>query len=90
MDFLSLKISEKDKDRFDIINSKQLIIDILCHCLKFHGQRMRYYTIHNDLLNKVLELTNDNLKIIDLMVVKFMKSVVYNNVCSLIISRMNS
>ena len=41
---------------------------------------MRYYTIHNDLLNKVLELTNDNLKVIDLMVVKFMKSVIYNNV----------
>jgi lysine/ornithine N-monooxygenase len=43
-------------------------------------QRMRYYTIHNDILAKVFDLMNDQSLLLNLTVVKFMKSVVCNNV----------
>ena len=44
------------------------------------SQRMRYYTIHNDILAKVFDLMNDQSLLLNLTVVKFMKSVVCNNV----------
>ena len=40
---------------------------------------MRYYTIHNDILAKVFDLMNDQSLLLNLTVVKFMKSVVCNN-----------
>lgn len=47
-------------------------------------QRMRYYTIHNDILAKVFDLMNDQSLLLNLTVVKFMKSVVCNNVKNII------
>ena len=41
---------------------------------------MRYYTIHNDILAKVLDLINDKSLLLNLTIVKFMKSVIFNNV----------
>lgn len=43
---------------------------------------MRYYTIHNDILAKVFDLMNDQSLLLNLSIVKFMKSVVCNNVLS--------
>lgn len=40
---------------------------------------MRYYTIHNDILPKVFDLMKDQTGLLNLTVIKFMKSVVCNN-----------
>ena len=81
VDFLSFKLSNGQPEfKVNFINSKQIIIEILCHCLKQHGQRMRYYTIQNNLLIRIMDLVNDESKVINLMIVKFVKTVVFNNV----------
>lgn len=49
-----------------------------------NSQRMRYYTIHNDILAKVFDLMNDQSLLLNLTVVKFMKSVVCNNVSEIV------
>ncbi len=51
---------------------------------------MRYYTIHNDILAKVFDLMNDQSLLLNLTVVKFMKSVVCNNVSEIVKKRMSS
>jgi protein phosphatase-4 regulatory subunit 3 len=40
---------------------------------------MRYYTIHNDILAKVFDLMKDQSLLLNLTVIKYMKSVVCNN-----------
>ena len=81
VDFLSFKLSNGQPEfKVNFINSKQIIIEILCHCLKQQGQRMRYYTIQNNLLIRIMDLVNDESKVINLMIVKFVKTVVFNNV----------
>jgi hypothetical protein len=37
VDFLSIRVKDYPQYKNEIIESKQLIIDILCHCLKLHG-----------------------------------------------------
>lgn len=80
----------KHEYKYEMISSKQIIIEILCHCLRLseiHGeskhinlcQRMRYWAIHNDLITKILTLLDGITKVLQLHVVKFMKSVVMNN-----------
>lgn len=77
---MSINLAEFPELKAEIVETKQIIIDILCHCLKSHGQRMRYYTIHNELIPKIIDLIKDNSNLINLGVVKFIKSIFYNNV----------
>ena len=37
VEFLSIKVKDYPRYKNEIIDSKQLIIDILCQCLKLHG-----------------------------------------------------
>jgi protein phosphatase-4 regulatory subunit 3 len=74
-----LKIAIKEEFKYEMISSKQIVIEILCHCLKQHEQRVRYWIIHNDLISKVMEAIKDNSKILELQVTKFIKSVIVNN-----------
>jgi protein phosphatase 4 regulatory subunit 3 len=74
-----LKIPIKEEFRYEMISSKQIVIEILCHCLKQHEQRVRYWIIHNDLISKVMDALKDNSKILELQVTKFVKSVIVNN-----------
>ena len=46
---------------------------------KFLRQRFKYWVIHNDLIPNVVEIVRDNDKILDLQVVKFVKSIINNN-----------
>ena len=62
-----------------MISSKQIIIELLCHCLKQHEQRVRYWVIHNDLINKVIEAFKDKSKVLEIQVIKFIRSVIVNN-----------
>ena len=43
------------------------------------GQRVRYWAIHNDLITKVLCVIEENSKILQLQVIKFLKCVLINN-----------
>jgi len=52
-------------------------------------QRFKYWAIHNDLIPKIVESTKDNEKILDLQVVKFIKSILLNgddNLIKIVIS----
>ena len=40
VDFLSIRVKDYIQYKNEIIESKQLIIDILCHCLKLHGYKI--------------------------------------------------
>lgn len=76
-----LRINENESiSKNELINSKQLIVEILCHCLKHHGHRMRYYTIQNHVLKVVADLIHHNSKIINMMIIKFIKSIILNRV----------
>ena len=66
-------------DKYKIRSTKQIIIEIICHCLKSHGQRFKYWVIHNDLIPNVVDIVKDKDKILDLQVVKFVKSIINNN-----------
>jgi hypothetical protein len=84
-----LTIHLKPEFKYEMLSSKQIIIEIICHCFKSHSQRTRYWTIHNDLVPKILDLQKDNSKIILLQVIKFMKTlIVYgdDNIIKLITS----
>ena len=74
-----LKIPIKDEFKYEMISSKQIIIELLCHCLKQHEQRVRYWVIHNDLINKVIEALKDKSKVLEIQVIKFIRSVIVNN-----------
>jgi hypothetical protein len=44
-----------------------------------YSQRFRYWAIHNDLIPNVVDIVRDKEKILDLQVVKFVKSIITNN-----------
>jgi hypothetical protein len=84
-----LTIPLKPEFKYEMLSSKQIIIEIICHCFKSHSQRTRYWTIHNDLVPKILALQNDNSKIILLQIIKFMKTLIIygdDNIIKLITS----
>jgi protein phosphatase-4 regulatory subunit 3 len=74
-----LKIPIKEEFKYEMISSKQIIIELLCHCLKQHEQRVRYWVIHNDLINKVIDALKDKSKVLEIQVIKFIRSVIVNN-----------
>ena len=99
MDYLSTSIADDLENKIKIRSTKQIIVEIICHCLKSQGQiykkiinfrqRFRYWAIHNDLIPKVLDIVRDKEKILDLQAVKFIKSVITNtddNLIKIIIS----
>jgi protein phosphatase-4 regulatory subunit 3 len=45
----------------------------------FFSQRFKYWVIHNDLIPNVIEISKDNDKILDLHIIKFVKSIINNN-----------
>lgn len=78
VDFLKTEQNEKFKN--ELVSTKQLILELICHCLRLHGQRVRYWAIHNDLIAKVVELINSSgSKILQLNVIKFLKTILMNN-----------
>lgn len=78
-DYLGVIIDEELSDKYKVRATKQIIVEIICHCLKSHGQRFKYWVIHNDLIPNVCEMVKDKDKILDLQVVKFVKSIIANN-----------
>lgn len=61
------------------ILTKQIIIETLCDCLNQHENRIQYWLIQNNVLTKILDLVNYNNKMLNLQVVKYIKSIIINN-----------
>lgn len=79
-DYLQVNIDRTTtKEKYKIRSTKQIIVEIICYCLKSHGQRFKYWAIHNDLIPNVFEIISDKEKILDLQIIKFMKSLIINN-----------
>jgi len=87
VDYISIplkSLKDDDETRTEFINSKQLTLDLITHCIKLHGQRVRYWIIHNDLLSTILDLLKDESKVIHIFVIKFIKNIILNNVSNII------
>lgn len=78
--FLNYTPCESDIiERSSIILSKQIILDILSHCLNQLKDHMQYWFIHNSIITKVLNAINDQNKMLTISVVKFIKVVIETN-----------
>lgn len=76
-DYLSLPFNPQFKN--EIISTKQIIIEILSHCTSIHSSHIQYWFTHNKILSKVLNVFNDKQKVLNLSVIKLIKTIIRNN-----------
>lgn len=75
-----ISIINDNNNKNELTTTKQIIIEILSYCLSQHGKYSVFWFIENQILFKVLSVLNNKIKILDLQVVKFTKSVIlYDN-----------
>lgn len=58
------------------VNFSQEMIDILNHCVLYHGYRIRYYIIHHKLLQNLFKGFKLNNKTVTLAIIRFVKSII--------------
>jgi hypothetical protein len=54
----------------------QQYVDLLIHCVKFHGYRIRHHIIHNKLLPHIYQGFELNEKSVELSIIKLVKSII--------------
>jgi hypothetical protein len=74
LDYLSVPLIPQYKT--EIVSTKQIIIDILIHCIESYGNNIEEWLIKNNALYKVLNAINDKHKVINIYVVKFIKCII--------------
>ena len=74
LDYLSVPLIPQYKS--EIVSTKQIIIDILIHCIESYGNNLEEWLIKNNAIYKVLYAINDKHKVINIYVVKFIKCIV--------------
>ena len=73
VNYLDIPINQKFKN--EIVSNKQLVIEILCHVLYKYSTNLQYWLNQNDVCGHVLKILNENSKILDLHVIKFIKCI---------------
>ncbi|KAK3281899.1 hypothetical protein CYMTET_10332 [Cymbomonas tetramitiformis] len=51
-----------------------LIIELLCYCVKHHSYRIKYYVLRNNVVEKVLKLTQRSEKFLVIAAVRFLRT----------------
>ena len=73
VNYLDIPINQKFKN--EIVSNKQLVIEILCHVLYKYSTNLQYWLNQYDVCGHVLKILNENSKILDLHVIKFIKGI---------------
>lgn len=71
--YLAVPIDKKFKN--EIVLTKQLIIDLIIYAFSRYKSSLQYWIKENKIFNKIIEVLNDNNKILALSVVKFIRSI---------------
>jgi len=82
-DFLAKNIYNSnfnETQKNELIESKQIILELICYCFSAHNQKIKQWTIHHDLTITVLKLIEEKSKILIIWVLKFLKSLLLNSV----------
>ena len=69
--YLAVPIDKKFKN--EIVLTKQLIIDLIIYAFSRYKSSLQYWIKENKIFNKIIEVLNDNNKILALSVVKFIR-----------------
>ena len=71
--YLAVSIDKNFKS--EIVLTKQLCIDLIIYAFSRYKSSLQYWIKENRIYNKIIEVLNDRIKILDLGVVKFIRSI---------------
>lgn len=71
--YLAVSIDKKFKS--EIVLTKQLSIDLIIYAFSRYKSSLQYWIKENKIYNKIIEVLKDKIKILDLSVVKFIRSI---------------
>ena len=71
--YLAVSIDKNFKS--EIVLTKQLCIDLIIYAFSRYKSSLQYWIKENRIYNKIIEVLNDRIKILDLSVVKFIRSI---------------
>lgn len=71
-----------DEEKESINFAKNIVIEIITICAKFHGLRMRYFIIQNELLQKAFKAFDFKCRFLNISIVKLFRTIIGNKVLS--------